>query len=222
MPATPTNPLAAPDNVAITVEKIATDVRTAVEASAGVQYEGENVTVSGGDMARRNGIRIGVAAGNFKGQIGASAGRSRSSSRESTFIVCQSGTEGQILVGEETYVERLGYWGPHGYQVLAERAFIGRTLVVRPRILQGRLIEVELFPRFTVRGGRGAIDVTQLATKVVVRDGQALVIGGTTTDKEDVGAALFSIGRETRQGRMVVILTPKIGGMEIDWPKGKW
>jgi type II secretory pathway component HofQ len=222
MPAEPTNPLAAPDNVAITVEKIATDVRTSTEASAGFQYEGQNVTLSGGDMARRNGIRIGVAAGNLKAQVGASARRSRSSSRESTFIVCQSGTEGQILVGEDTFVQRLGYWGPFGYQVLVERAFVGRSLVVRPRILQGRLIEVELFPRFTVRGQRGAIDVTQLATKVVVRDGQSIAIGGTTTAQDDIGAVLFGIGRETRQGAMTMVLTPKIGGMEIDWPKGKW
>jgi hypothetical protein len=62
--------------------------------------------------------------------------------------------------------------------------------------------------------------VTELATTVVVRDGQPIALGGLTTGGEEVGAVLFGVGRERRTSTMTLLLTPKIGGMAIDWPKG--
>lgn len=209
-----------PDNVAITIEKIGTDARSATDASLAFRYANANVVARspGGRLARRNGIRIAVGNANFRAQLSASHRRSRHSTRESMFITVLSGHEGQILMGSDTWVGRLGYWTPRGYRVLVERAFVGRSLVVRPRILGRGLVEVELWPRFSTRGRRGAIDVTELATKVVVRDGQPIVIGGTATASDDVGTILFGIGKRTRSGTTAMILTPKIGGAAIDWP----
>ncbi|MBL7223905.1 MAG: hypothetical protein ISS72_08630 [Candidatus Brocadiae bacterium] len=219
--ATPTMPGRSPNNVAIVIEKLGADSRTATEANLAFRYANDGVGVRGGSpAARRNGIRVGVAGDNFRAQLQASHRRSRSSTSERMFITCLSGTEGQIVMGTDTFVQRLGYWGPHGYHVLIERAMIGRSLVVRPTILPGGMVQVTVWPRFTTRSRRGAIDVTELSTTAVVRDGQSIVIGGLTTGKDDVSAALFGVGRDRRSSTMTMVLTPKIGGMDIEWPKG--
>lgn len=220
-----TLPTVSPDSVAVLIEKVGTTVHSASQASLAFRYASDKVVVATrpGQLARRNGLRIGVATGDLRLALGAGTQRGRQTSRESVFIAVQSGHEGQIAVGSEVMVQRLGYWTPYGdYRVLVERGFVGRSLVVRPRILPGGMVEIELWPRFTERGRRGAIDVTELATKVVVRDGQSLVIGGLTTGGSDVGAVLFGVGSRTLTHTMTVILTPRIGGMNIDWPKGKW
>lgn len=209
-------------NVAVTIEKIGTSAATANRAALAFRYADTDVAVRGGArVARRNGIRLGVARGNWRAQLDAAARRRRSSSRESLFIVVASGSEGQIAIGSDTYVRRLGYWTPHGYEVLVERDSVGRSLVVRPRILGDGRVEVALWPRFTARGRRGAIDVTELSTKVVVRDGQSIVIGGSSGAKEDVGAVLFGVGARRRTHTMTVVLTPRIGGAAALWPGGR-
>jgi hypothetical protein len=216
-------PAPSPSNVAVTIEKIGTSAATANRASLAFRYADPNVVVRGGGarVARRNGIRIAVARGKWRAQLDAATRRRRTSSRETMFIVVASGSEGQIAVGSDTYVTRLGYWTPYGYRVLVERGFVGRSLVVRPRILGDGRVEVELWPRFTARGRRGAIDVTELATKVVVRDGQSIVIGGSSGATEDVGAVLFGVGARRRTHTMTVVLTPRIGGAGALWPGGR-
>jgi len=204
-------------NVAITVEKIGVDRRTAANVNAAFAFDAGGARVAGGDVARRNGLRVGVAGKDYRVAVGGSAKRSTSRTSDSMFIVCQSGTQGFIQMGEDTYVARLGYWTPFGFHLLVERAFVGRQLVVLPRILGGGMVEVQIWPRFTSRGKRGAIDVTQLTTKVVVRDGQSIVIGGMTSGGDDVGAVLFGVGKRTRTHNMTIVLTPKIGGLPLDF-----
>ncbi|NQT88951.1 hypothetical protein HQ560_19440 [bacterium] len=209
--------LQSPSNVAITIEKIGVERRSSTNVSGAFAYDGGRAKVAGGAVARRNGLRVSVAGKDYRASVGASARRSKSTSRDSMFIVVQSGTEGFIQMGEDTYVTRLGYWTPFGYRVLVERAFVGRQLVVRPRILGRGMVEVEIWPRFSSRGKRGAMDVTELSTKVVVRDGQSLVLGGMTSGGDDVGAVLFGVGRKQRTHNMTIILTPKIGGLPLDF-----
>lgn len=221
--ATPTFPTSSPDNVAIEIEKIGLDQRRAMDANLAFRFADENVVVRGGGAtARRNGLRVGIAGPNFRARLGASLRRGRRSTTERMFITVLNGHEGQILLGRDTFVETLAYWTPFGRKVLVERQFVGRSLVVRPRILPGGMVEVELWPRFTTRGRRGAIDVTQLATKVVVRSGQSIVIGGMTSASDDVGSVLFGIGRDRRTSTMTMILTPQIGGgLPAGWPRGR-
>ena len=217
---TPALPAPSSGNVAITIEKVGASAQTADEASLAFRYADENVVVQspGTKLARRNGIRVGVARGNLRTQLDAATRRVQHTTRDAMFIVVTSGQEGQILMGSDVYVQSLVYLTPYGQRVLAERGFVGRSLVVRPRILGDGMVEVELWPRLIVRGQRGALDVTDLATKVVVRDGQSLVIGGIAGASEDVGAVLFGVGGRTRSHTMTMVLTPRIGGVGIDRP----
>lgn len=217
--ARPTVPTLASSNVAITIEKLGVDERTAMAANAAFRFADERFAVRGGHgAARRNGLRIGIAGKDFRVRLNASQRRARTSTTERLFITVLSGHEGQIFVGQDTFVESLVIRTPFGDQVLAERQFVGRSLVVRPRILSGGQVEVELWPRFTVRGRRGAIDVTQLATKVVVASGQSIVIGGMQTGRDDVGSVLFGIGRRQHTSTMTMVLTPQIGGVPFGLP----
>ena len=211
------------DNVGIVVEKYDTNTVNAAGMSLGVagRRGRAGLRAAGGPLLARNGLRVGVATGSFVAQLRASARRGRSSSRQQMFITVLSGHEGSILAGSDVFVQRLGFWTPRGYRVLLERSFVGRALAVRPRILGGGRIEVELWPRFTTRRGR-VIDVTELATKVVVRDREPLVIGGMNTGHSDVGSVLFGIGGTTRGSTMTMLLTAQIGGLSMDWPKGTW
>jgi len=220
-PNDPSLPGVSADNVMIIIEKIESSQATAFDASVAFLYADDNIVLESpaGKLAARNGIRIGLGGDDFHAKLEAALQRSKRLDREETFITVLSGYEGSIRVGEEVFFERLGYWSPIGYEVLVEREFLGRSLVVRPRILQGGLVEVEVFPRFTRRGGRGVIDVTELATKVVVRNGQSLVIGGTTSASSDVGSALFEVHTREQDQSMTLILTPHIGGMNVKMPK---
>ncbi|MFP4058686.1 MAG: hypothetical protein ACLF0G_17605 [Candidatus Brocadiia bacterium] len=224
MPAKPTFPARSPTSVAIVVEKLGTDRRSAADAQVAFRLANDNVAVAspGGRVARRNGLRIGVAGENLRARLDTAARRTSRTTRESMFIVVESGSEGFIQVGRDVFVQGLRYWTPRGWQTIIERGFVGRQLVVRPRILPGRRVEVVMWPRFTTRTRRGAIDVTELSTRVVVPDGHSLVVGGTTTGSDSLGAVLFGLAGERRAGSMTMVLTPKIGGLDIDWPKGEW
>ncbi|HUT34207.1 MAG TPA: hypothetical protein VNE39_12050 [Planctomycetota bacterium] len=210
-----------PDNVGIVVEKLDARAMAAMDAGGAFRARSGNVTVAGGNpLAARNGLQVRVATGSFAGRIGGSVVRTRSSTREQMFIVVKSGTEGALVVGGDVYVRRLGYWGPYGYQLLIERDFVGRQLAVRPTILSDGRIAVQLWPRFSTRKGR-VIDVTQLSTTVTVRDGQSLLLGGLNTAGSEISSVLFGASGRESSGTMAIVLTAKIGGLDIDWPKGR-
>jgi len=213
----------APDNVAIKIEKVDANTLNEMGLSLGGRYEDgrASVRLASSALMQRNGLQIGVASGSARLRAGASAASRRDSFRQQLFVTVLNGQEGMILVGDDVYVQRLGYWSPAGYQVLAERAFVGRALIVRPKILGNGAIQVELWPRFTTREGR-AINLTELATTVVVRDGQPIVIGGMSAAGSDVASVLLATRSRTQTAAMAMILTAKVGGMGFDLPMGKW
>jgi len=210
-----------PDNVGIVVEKLDAKAMAAMDVGAAFRAQSGNVTAAGGNpLAARNGLQIRIATGSFAARIGGSVSRSRSSTREQMFIAVKSGTEGALVMGGDVYIPRLGYWGPYGYQLLIERAFVGRQLAVRPTILSDGRIAIQLWPRFSTRKGQ-VIDVTQLSTTVTVRDGQPLLIGGLNTADSEISSVLFGASSREASGTMAIVLTAKIGGLDIEWPKGR-
>lgn len=208
-----------PDNVAIVVEKLDANTASAMDLGGSFRARRGDAVVSGGDpRAASGGLNVRIVSGSFAGRVGASASRTRSSSRDQMFIVVRSGTEGVLAMGSDIWLTRLGYWTPRGYVLIAEREFVGRQLVVRPTILGGGQIALELWPRFSTRRG-SVVDVTQLSTRVSVRDGQSLVIGGLTTADSEMSLALFGVGGRESSGMTAIVLTAKIGGLDLDWPK---
>ena len=210
---------AGPQNITIVVEKYDSATFAAAGATLGLRAAGRHgaVVAGGGAALARNGIQLSIGTANLRARLRASASRRRSSLYQQMFITVADGQEGTLVVGSDVWVNRLGFWTPSGFVVVVERQFVGRSLVVRPRLLGGGRIAVELWPRFSTRRGK-VIDLTQLATKLVVQEGQPLVIGGTSTQGESVGAVLFGLGGRQRTSAMTIVLTAKVGGAGVEWP----
>lgn len=60
---------------------------------------------------------------------------------------------------------------------------VGAQLKVRPRIVQGRVIEVTVTPEISYEIGKGSRDIrlSRLSTTVMTYDGESIVLGGSTT-----------------------------------------
>ncbi len=206
-------------NITVILEKYDAATANAAGATLGLRATAgrSRVAVQGGPALARNGIQLTVGSKDLRARLRASASRRRSSLHQQLFITVADGQEGTLVVGSDVWVNRLGFWTPGGFVVLLERQFVGRSLVVRPKLVGGGRIAIELWPRFSTRRGR-VIDVTQLATKVVVREGQPLVIGGLATGGESVGAVLFGLTSRQRTSSMTLVLTATVGGAEMQWP----
>ena len=205
-------------NITVILEKYDSATVNAAGASLGLRARTgrSRIAVQGGPALARNGIQLSVGSKDLRARLRASASRRRSSLHQQLFITVADGQEGTLVVGSDVWVNRLGFWTPGGFVVLLERQFVGRSLVVRPKLLGGGRIAIELWPRFSTRRGR-VIDVTQLATKVVVREGEPLVIGGLATGGESVGAILFGLTSRQRTSSMTLVLTARVGGAEMQW-----
>jgi len=198
-------------NVTVVVEKIVVGRRDQVNLEAAWRYADEHVVAAGGDLARRNGIRVGVSTNGFRVALQAALKQSRNRQVQKTSMTALSGTWGMVHVGEDTYVEALRLWTPGGRRVLLERTFVGSSLVVEPTILPGDKVQVRLHPRFTTRDGR-AIDLVDMSTEVVLAHGQPMVIGGLDESSDSAGSALFSLRRERDTRKVTLTLTPYIQG----------
>jgi len=209
MPAQP--PAERTGNVTMVVERIAVSQQDQLDLEAAWRYVDEHLGAAGGQLARRNGVRVGVATGGFQGALQAALNKSRSREIQKTFVTVLSGAAGMIRAGQNTYVEALRYRTPLGQTVLLERTFVGASLVAEPTILPGDRIRVNLHPRFTASDGR-VVDLAEMSTEVVVAHGQPMVIGGLDQSSDDVGLALFSWRRERESRKVTLIVTPYIQG----------
>ncbi len=199
-------------NVKIVVERILVARRDAVYLGSAWNYVDEHATVViGGDLARRNGIRLGVAKTGFSAALQAGLKKSRNRQVKKNWIVTLTGTRGEITMWRGTYVDVLHYWTPLGRRVIIERAFVESSLMVEPTILPGDMVRVRLYPRFTTRDGR-VIDLTETATEVVVAHGRTLLIGGVDETSQNVGSTLFSWGEDREDRTVTLTVTPFIEG----------
>ena len=198
-------------NVTMVVEKVLFDRRDRVNLEVAWRYVDPNVAAGGGSVARRNGLRVGVATDGFRAAFSAALNESRTYRVVKTFITSLTGTKGTITVGRQIYVPRLRFWTPRGHAVLLEDEFVGASLVSIPEILPDDRVRVKLYPAFSTREGR-TIELTEMTTEVITRHGQPLVIGGSDESSESVGAALFSWTRERESRRVVLTVTPYIQG----------
>lgn len=115
--------------------------------------------------------------------IGAQDSRSRTSVNASQNLLVLSGGQASLTVAEQVpYSEWLFTWGvSHG--LWAQNVVwqeVGTSMVVAPRVLGNGTILVRLTPRFDYRSGGSSqvVDVNELSTEVVVRDGEEIDLGG--------------------------------------------
>lgn len=148
---------------------------------------------------RRDSVQIGV-----RPRIGSS--RSTTRGRTQQQILVMNGGEAAITVAEEvpysewfwTWGRARGLWADGEWAQSTSWQQVGASLVVEPEVLPGGRIRVRLTPRFSsfLDRRRGAIDVHELTTEVVVREGEEIDVGGVPmSDREFQERFLIGIDR---------------------------
>lgn len=140
---------------------------------------------------------------------------SRQNTRQTLLVA--SGREARLRVGESVpYADWLISYGHRG-GVLAQSQIqwqdVGSYLVVQPTVVgEGPLIRLRLTPELSglVEGHAQQTQFANVATEVVVQDGQSFQIGGLDQDQEFYSRFLIGGARSGSQDQLVIILTPRI------------
>jgi type II secretory pathway component GspD/PulD (secretin) len=115
--------------------------------------------------------------------VGGQDSRSRTTVDASQQLLVLSGGRATLTVAEEVpYSEWLYTWGL-GHGLWAQNVVwqqVGTSMVVEPRVLGNGTILVRLTPRFDYRAGGDSqtVDVSELSTEVIVREGEEVSLGG--------------------------------------------
>lgn len=183
----------------IRVEVIFDEQKNAGQEELGIDAAGVSVTRQGGKTHASGGLVF-------------SAGSSSRSSSDFTnqYVLTASNRPGQIWVGKsvpdvawvQEYGARHGWWRP-------ELVFqdVGASLWVLPRLLADGLIEVEVYPRLTSKGKSPLVlDIRQLSTKITVKDGQAMALGGLNQETCQVYSKLLGQAKVFNGSRLTITL----------------
>jgi hypothetical protein len=195
-------------NVGIVVERIAVDRREASAIGLAWRYVDEHAAIAGGDLARRNGLRIGVTKDGFAAQLHASLEKARNKSVSKMMLTTLSGQPAAIEVGRQTYVELLRYRTRRGERVVLQKAFVGGSMMALPEIT-GDNVRLRLYPRLTTRDGR-TVHLTEATTTLVVPHGRPVLLGGMEQASQSAGGALFTWGARQQHRNVTVLVTPYI------------
>lgn len=147
----------------------------------------------------------------------------RGQESSSQFVLAGNNRPARIWVGSEVadpvwvfeYGCRRGWWRQD--YVWRE---LGASLWVQPRLLPDGNIELEVYPKVTARGAEPlAVDVKELATRVVVAEGQAVSLGGLDEAKSAVYRKLLGVGKVFSGRNLAVTLRASV--MRLPEPGGE-
>jgi type II secretory pathway component GspD/PulD (secretin) len=185
--------------IVVTHEAERLDNRTAAEASAGAQAGG----VYGG--VGRQPPRRGV-------DVRAEASRTRTTSQTREELLVLSGSKASIQVAEQIpYADWFWSWGaPLGlWSSSVQWRDVGTSLVVEPMALGDGRLRIRLTPAFSyfLDRDRQVTEIQQLATEVVVREGETIEVGGVPmADRQFLERFLVGFDRSGTTQRMRITL----------------
>ena len=139
-----------------------------------------------------------------------------SSSDTAQILMVASGREGVLRVGESVpYVEWLVDYGFRCGLLLERVAWqhVGSTLVVEPTVVgDGPLVRIRLTPELSgLVGGRPErVRFANVATEVVVQDGQTFQVGGMDEHQDFYSRFLVGFDRGGSSRTLNISLTPRI------------
>lgn len=133
------------------------------------------------------------------------------------FIVTKSGYPASLWVGKTTVdpswkryakpkkeivIQPGGYAIETGYEDI-KMVNVGMSLQVLPRYLSNGMIEVEVYPEITEIVGKGKrknVKITSLSSKILVKSGARINIGGVISNKKNAYTKLFGPDFFSRKG----------------------
>jgi len=181
-----------------------------------------NLVFKDGKWVRPNDIRINAARN-----------RGQTTRNTSQFIMTMSGRPASLWVGSTIpdpswlnnvrFIPTVIVMPPGGPTVIIPGndpewvwRDVGSRLSVLPRYLDNGLIDVEIFPEVTYVDGEGrnqAIRVESVSTRLTVRDGQRIAIGGVIDDHREFYTRLFGprlLDRDDRTSVLDMYLTCRV------------
>lgn len=143
----------------------------------------------------------------------------RTTSNSLQFLITKSGSPASLWVGKtvadpswlrEVRPKKEVVLGSDSYTIITDppefetkMVNVGVSLYVLPRYLGNDLIEVEVYPEITQIVGKGKrknLKVTSLSTKVIVKNGARVYIGGVVNQKRQAYRNLFGPDFFKRKG----------------------
>jgi len=159
---------------------------------------------------RVNGLRAATGGPEFFARLDAWERRSTVRRKTSPFIVVADGYPGEIQVGE-AIVEPVTIFYMEEGQVIDtwQWSRTGCVLSVTPKRLGNDLVSVTVRPEVSHREGDGRTRFARLETAVTVKEGEAVIIGGSEESEGSVGSTFFSRSESNRRYRVVFVLTAR-------------
>jgi hypothetical protein len=149
-----------------------------------------------------------------RGAVGAGSTDTRVQRSTGIFTLVQDGGESTLLVASQVPYPQTAFYRDYatGAGHLASGvAFrdVGTALKVRASLLPDDRIRVRLTPTISYLSadGSGTIEFTEATTDLIVPNGRAVVLAGSTTDTHAVTRQILGIAREQSTSETTVILT---------------
>jgi Bacterial type II and III secretion system protein len=148
-----------------------------------------------------------------RGAAGVGATETRVQRSTGIFTLVQDGGESSLMVAQQVPYAQVAFYRDYatgaGY-VASGVAFrdVGTALKVRARVLSDDRIRVQLTPTisYVAADGSGTIEFTEATTDVIVPNGRAVVLAGSTTDIHAVTRHILGIAREQSSSETTVVL----------------
>jgi len=160
-------------------------------------------------------VQDGKARG--RGGIAAQDTTTRTTRSDGVFTIVQDGGTSSMMVASEVPYTVLSWFRDYatgqGYAAQATAwQRVGTTLVVRPTILPDGQIRVRLTPQVSYFSpqGDGSIEFHEAATEVIVPNGRAMRIGGSTRGINQVTRQILGYREQQASSESSFILTATI------------
>jgi len=160
-------------------------------------------------------VQDGKARG--RGGIAAQDTTTRTTRSDGVFTIVQDGGTSSMMVASEVPYTALSWFHDYatgqGYAAQATAwQRVGTTLVVRPTILPDGQIRVRLTPQVSYFSpqGDGSIEFNEAATEVIVPNGRAMRIGGSTRGINQVTRQILGYREQQSSSESSFILTATI------------
>jgi len=149
-----------------------------------------------------------------RGGVGAGSTETRVQQSTGIFTLVQDGGESILTVASQVPYPQVSFYRDYasgaGY-IASGVAFrdVGTALKVRASLLPGDRIRVRLTPTisYVSADGSGTIEFTEATTDVIVPNGHAVLLAGSSTDTHAITRQILGLAREQSTSETTVVLT---------------
>ena len=149
-----------------------------------------------------------------RGGVGAGSTETRVQQSTGIFTLVQDGGESILTVASQVPYPQVSFYRDYasgaGY-IASGVAFrdVGTALKVRASLLPGDRIRLRLTPTISYfsADGSGTIEFTEATTDVIVPNGHAVLLAGSSTDTHAITRQILGLAREQSTSETTVVLT---------------